>query len=388
MAESESRLYIEKVLELAGIDIDMESNPAIIAKVLNEDMMLAGFEPAQKLLKDALNHPISLKPMFEKTIKGIMTKQPAICEFIKEAVEANLIVKAAEQKSKDAIIRSIHHAYVLNELTMEIVTNIDFVFEIQEYLLSQREKFGISKNFIDALETLKVIYKGSMFEPTKIIGMDMVYRARALDRRKGFMTEEDINAQIDGLRLNILEASITDKNAGYMDNAIVGAVLSSIPPKTVSLSEHKNKVMLFHLSRKWVSLYETWNLAFCLGNLAYMPVLLPKLLIPSVIDAEPNEYLITRSAALWMSTLFHQFSVLTKREDIRVPNNKELAEIWGRINLKYAYELAKEEDSKEADEYNDILKITMGEIMESMKKSLSEMPLTEDEAERLVKIYS
>lgn len=388
MAEKNSHVYIDKFLDLSGINMDMKTDPQIILKVLKEDMLLSGFEPVKVILKESLEKAIPLKPMFEKTIKGIVTKQPAIYEFLTEAIKENLFTKVTEEKSKNEILRSIHHAYILNEITKEIVKNIDFVFEIQEYLLKKRSKYGIGTNFIDALDALKKLYNGSMFEPTKIVGMDMVYRSRALVRRKGIINESDIQAQIDGLKLNILEAAVTDKNAGYMDNAIVGAVLSAIPPDTVSLTDDENKVMLFHLSRKWVSLYETWNLAFVIGNLAYLPVLIPKLLIPSVIDAEHNEYLITRSAALWLSTLFHQFAVLNRRENIPLKNSRELAMIWGKVNLKYAEELGKQEAGKKLSDFNYILKISLGEIMETMKHSITSVPLSDEETERLLKIYS
>ncbi|MBN1044325.1 hypothetical protein DVW08_02960 [Clostridium botulinum] len=388
MPEKELHIYIDKLLDLSGINIDMKTNPKLILEVLKEDMLLSEFEPVKVILKESLEEPVFLKPMFEKTIKSIVTKQPAIYEFLTEAIELNLFTKIKEEKSKNEILRSIHHAYILNEITKEIVKNIDFVFEIQEYLLKQRSKYGIGTNFVDALDSLKKLYNGSMFEPTKIVGMDMVYRSRALVRRRGIINEYDVQAQIDGLKLNILEAAVTDKNSGYIDNAIVGAVLSAIPPDTVSLTDDENKVMLFHLSRKWVSLYETWNLAFVIGNLAYLPVLIPKLLIPSVIDAEHNEYLITRSAALWLSTLFHQFAVLNKRENIPLKNSKELAMLWGKVNLKYAEELAKEEAGKELSDFNDVLKITLGDIMEKMKHSITSVPLSKDEAERLTRIYS
>ncbi len=381
------KTYIDKFLSLAGIDIDMQSDPALIEQVLCRDMMLGEFEPAMTLLKPALEAPVSLRPMFDGTINGIMTKQPAVYEFLTEAIDRGLVGPVTTEKGRAEILRSVHHAYVLNELTKEIVENLDFVFAIQVHLLKQREKFGIPSDFIGALEVLKKVYKGSMFEPTKIIGMDMVYKARALDRQRGYMTDETIAAQVNGLRLNIQEASITDKNAGYQDNAVTGAVLAKISPVTVSLSEDEHKVMLFHLTRKWVSLYETWNLAFCLGNLAYMSVLLPKLLIPAVIDAEPERYLITRSAALWMSTLFHQFAMLSGRENVVVPNSRELALLWGKVNVKYAGELALSEDGHELSYYNDMLDITMGEIMEAMKKAISAGSVSEEDARRIAEIY-
>ncbi len=388
MANIKNYEYIGKFLELASIDLDMQTDPKMVALVLRNDMMLGEFESAVELLKEGLEKPVSLRPMFEKTIHGIIEKQPAVYEFMSAAIDQNLMAAVTTDKARQDLKRSIHHAYVLNELTKEIVYNLDFAFAIQEHLLKQREKFGIPSDFMGALEVLKQVYKGSMFEPTKIIGMDMVYKARALDRRRGYMTEEAIQAQINGLRLNIQEACITDKQAGYYDNALSGAVIAKIPPETVSLTDDNDNVMKFHLTRKWVSLYETWNLAFVLGNLEYCQVLLPKLLIPEVIAAEPHFYLITRSAALWMSTLFHQFAVLSGRENVVIPNYKELAKLWGKINLKYAEELAIEEGQHELHYYKDMLDITMGEIMESMKQSISSAPLSPEESERLAQIYA
>lgn len=388
MAEKNSYLYIDKFMELTGLNIDMLSNPKTIEEVLKDDMLLYDFEPARDLVKESLEKPVSFRTMLEETRNAIVTKQPAIYEFLKEAIEANLIPEVKDENSKEIIIRSVHHSYILNELTKEIVRNVSFVVEIQEYLLKQRSKYGIRSNFIDALEDLKKLYCGSMFEPTKIIGMDMVYRSRAMVRKRKVITDAEIKAQQDGLKLNILEAAVTDNKAGFSDNALVGAVLSQIAPDTVSLSEDENKVMLFHLSRKWVSLYETWNLAFITGNLAYLQLLYPKLLIPAVIGAEHNEYLISRSAALWLSTLFHQFAALNRKPDAPIPNKKELAKVWGKVNLKYAEELAKEEAGKALNDFERALSITLGEIMETMKNSITSVPLSTEESERLSKIYS
>ena len=388
MAEKDSYFYIDKFLELTGINMDMKTDPKIIAKVMQEDMLLLGFESAKTLLCESLEKPVSLRPMFEKIRRAIITKQPAIYDFLTEAIDSKLISDVKDENSKDIIIRAIHHSYILNELTIEIVNNIDFVFKIQEYLLKQREKYGIRTNFIDALEDLKKLYRGSMFEPTKIVGMDMVYRSRAIVRKNGVITDAEIKSQQDGLKLNILEAAVTDTKAGYADNAIVGAVLSAISPDTVSLSPDGNKVMLFHLSRKWTSLYETWNLAFCTGNLAYLQMLYPKLLIPAVIDADNNEYLINRSAALWLSTIFHQFAALNKKADAPVPNKKELARVWGKVNLKYAQELAKEETGKDLSDFSEILNISLSEIIDTMKHTITSVPLTKEESDRLSKIYN
>ena len=165
MDNKNSYSYIDKFLKLTGINIDMETKPEIIAKVLKEDMLLFDFEAARNLVSESLEKPVSLRPMFEKVCNAIVTKQPAIYDFLKEAIDSNIIDEVKDEKSKAVIIRAIHHSYILNELTLEIVKNIDFVFEIQEFLIKQRSKYGIRTNFVDALEDLKKLYRGSMFEP-------------------------------------------------------------------------------------------------------------------------------------------------------------------------------------------------------------------------------
>lgn len=382
------RQHIDTLLEMMSVKENALSDAGLMRSVFCDDMMLDGFEPAEELLKEVLESPIDLVPMIEESVVAIITMQPAISDFVSEGLEKGLFSPIVSAEGRNEVRRSLHHMFLLNELIKKIVEDVDFAARIQNHLLEQRAKLGIPKDFLDALEKLKSIYGGSMFEPTKIIGMDMVYRVRVEDRLFGRMTGKTEKAQIDGLALNILEASITDKAAGFADNALVGAVLASIPPSAVSLTHDESKVMLFHLSRRWVSLYETWNLAFCLGNLAYMSVLLPKLLAPAVIGAPAERYLITRSAGLWCSTLFHQFAVLKNRKNAQVPNAKALASLWGEVNLRYAVELAREEDFHGIEHYESALEITMGEIMERMKDSLAQTPLSDDDRKRLEDIYA
>ena len=66
---------------------------------------------------------------------------------------------------------------------------------------------------------------------------------------------------------------------------------------------------------------------------------LPKLLIPSVIDAEPDKYLFNRALALWTSINFQYFAKLKGNPDVEFKNREQIAHVLGDINYKYARDL-------------------------------------------------
>ena len=82
-----------------------------------------------------------------------------------------------------------------------------------------------------------------------------------------------------------------------------------------SLVEDENYFPTFAFHQDWVSLYETWNMAFILGELNNLHYLFPKLLIPSVLNAKSENFLGARIIALWLSinnTLFLNFNNVEK----------------------------------------------------------------------------
>jgi hypothetical protein len=136
-----------------------------------------------------------------------------------------------------------------------------------------------------------------------------------------------------------------------------------------------------------VSLYETWNLAFITGTVNYLQIYYPKLLIPAVIAADPLSYLSNRATSLWMSLNFRQFAAFSRKPDLLIPGKSELAKLWGEINLRYAQELVEEETDKNLEDFEGSLDITLAQIMEIIKKSLTSVPLTPEELERLNRLY-
>jgi len=96
------------------------------------------------------------------------------------------------------------------------------------------------------------------------------------------------------------------------------------------------------LSEEWTSLYVTWNMAFILGELNNLHYLFPKLLIPSVLCANSENFLGARIVSLWISinsALFLHFNHVDK---LTGPSHRrEMAAAWGEINQRYAEDLYK-----------------------------------------------
>jgi hypothetical protein len=386
-AKQDPNACVDMVLEKLGIDLEMKTDPALLASILREDMLLDDFPPAKALFAESLAAPLPLRPMLARTRAAIVSKQPAIQEFLCAALERDLIPTVSDERSKAIISRSLHHAFLLDALAEEIVDNLSFMTAVRAHLLKKRAALGIRGDMVGALEDFKRLYRGRMFEPTKFVSADLVYTTRAMIRQRGSITEEEIKDGQASQKLNILEAAVTENAAGFGDNALVGAALSAIPPKTITL-ESSTTAFELDVSPEWASLFESWNLAFVTGNVTHLQIVYPVLFIPSVIGADSQDFLFHRSSALWPSTLFMQIAVLTGKPDAPVPNKHALARLLGQINLPYGEAIAREELGCHLEQLRPALNMTLGQIMESMRRALSASSLSPEEQARLAAVYA
>jgi len=378
----ESEIIIKKSMKEFGISPKMKTDPKIIRSVIRE-MKLNNFKtnyiPIKKFFNEAKSKPQNLAPMFKNIQQGIISKHPAIVEFAKKALS-----KKWFKKSKH-IVRSIHIAFILEALTAAMLNNNDFLTEVQEYILEKRRDYGI--NTTSTLSTFWRIFRNadSLFWALKTVSVDpaMTYcrtqkefggdNGKKMDAKKAYMDGKltyleykiiskppraDKKSSHDGLRLNIYEAGFTEYKKGFKENALCAHVLSedinknpapqiiklrSVLPENYSNSFYKslinknNLAVAVTFSQDWASLYEAWNLAFILGDLNDLDILFPKLLIPSVMDAESENYIVARTISLWLSTNTLVFRKLDKIKSVNGPKNKkEMSKVWGEINEKYA----------------------------------------------------
>jgi len=107
-----------------------------------------------------------------------------------------------------------------------------------------------------------------------------------------------------------------------------------------------------------------------------------------VIGADSQDFLFHRHSALWLTTLFYQFAMLTGKPDAPIPNKQALARLLGQINLPYGEAIAREELGCDLEQLRPTLNITLGQIMGLMKQALSASPLSPEEQARLAALYA
>lgn len=386
--KEQATIIIEKSMASFGISLQIKTSPEIINSILQE-MNLDDFKTKHKemnnFFKEIVTQPQELQPMLDNIKKGIYSKHPAILEFAELALEKNWF------KPSKYVTRAIHVTYILEALTATMCNDHDFFIEIQNHYKAKEKKLGINtihffSTFIHALNI-----SHDFFKLAKAFSLDplMIYfkLQRGLSKSpvskknlKKLYKENQINyleykllspihkneiAHINELvRINIYEAGVTEYKKGFKTNAISAHELSEIlinnPPVTIfknkpvipenntdlfynSIIKKDNLFPTIKLSQNWVSLYTSWNMAFTLGNLNNLDMIFPKLLIPSIINAENENFLGARFISLWLSINHVIFRNYNKIE-ITGPNNKtEMAKAWSKINKKYAFELANQE---------------------------------------------
>ena len=394
-SQKQAENIIKKSMKILNINNNMKTNPKIIKQILIE-MKLNDFKtnylPIKKLLKNIKTKPQHLKPLFTDIKKGLTTKHPAILEFLELALENNWL-----KKSKH-IEKAIHLTLILEIFTAAMCNNSSFFTEIYKHIRTKEYKCGI-----DTKKILKVFFKllkitHSLFGTLKIFSIDplMIYfqpkfkkfnlnkkEIKNLYKNKeiNFLeykllssnTKKEIIDITKILKINIYEAGITEYKNGFKLNALSAHALAENikikTPKIKIINSHifpensankfyqtlkskKNHFPSLPISKKWMSLYETWNMNFLLGNSNNLDILFPKLFIPSTINAKNKNFMGARIISLWLTLNTIFFKKYEKKLQITNHKNKiEMAKAWEKINEKYALDLTKNETSKNTENF-------------------------------------
>lgn len=368
-----------------GVD---KTDPQLLKEVF-EEFKLGSFntqnKTMQQFLDSCLEESQDLKPMKDSISKNIVSNHPAIVEFLEHALEKEWL-----QPSNKAT-KSLNVAFVLEALTSAMCNDHDFFIEIQDHYKRQEKSrginslhtirsfmyvLGVTRNFFDTLKGLSVdpvmIYLRTqrgfskshlrknrakqLLKDKKINYLE--YRLLSPIKKKGL---EHMNELV---RINIYEAGVAEYRNGFKANSISAHVLNEQIKENPPLALFKEKSVLPHnidtpfynavtqkqnlfptigLSQDWVSLYTSWNIAFVISEIDDWDIVLPKLFIPSIIGAEPENFMLSRAMSLWL-TINHVYFRMYEKKSIQAPaNRKEMAAAWGEINKKYAFDLAKTE---------------------------------------------
>jgi len=410
----DTKKIIDQSIKAFGVDMNMKTDVKILCGVLKE-MRLNDFEtsylPMKSFFQESISKPQDLKPMLKSIKQGLINKHPAIVEFLEKALD-----EAWLQPSK-YIQKSLHVAFVLEAMTAAMCnSNVFFQESLVHIRLKEREVGVDNRNLFKSVWNSGPS-AGSFFATAKAISLDPAmayfrfrrdidggkltnYRVKKL-YKKGEMSFLEYKLLLplckknachcsDWLRMNIFEAGMTEYNNNFKENALAAHVLNEDIKKTChrevfkkvgvfpesdhgefyeSLAEKDNYFPSFSFTQEWVSLYETWNMAFILGELNNLDFLFPKLFIPSVINSKSENFLGARIISLWLSINNILFKNFDKSEKILGPKNRrEMATAWGKINKKYAQKVFKEYVGKSDSELNKSYKKQFSKLFYSLFK--------------------
>lgn len=377
-----AKKIVYKALSQMWVDSEIFTDPKIIQETLH-DMQLHDFttshDALSQLLEDAKKVPQNINFMIENSIEGII-KNSIFIEVLELGVEKWWF------QENNYIQRSLHTFYILEILVITSVNNVCVLEELRNHILQKRSEFGIynKSTFLTFLKLWKL--SGDIFTATKVVSIDPGIEIH-LHRAKLWVEEFDKNylkqlywdwnltyAQYRilqyagkwngkykniGLDTNIYEAGVTEFQNGFISNATTAYILSefikvrpfsnliqqksSIPKMWNkafydNLSNSTNYLPTFNLPQDWIDIYSSWNMNFVFTKLDNPHILLPKLLLPSVINADHKDYMPIRIVALWLSANTMIFRKMLWISDFSWPKNTApISKLWWKINQRYAY---------------------------------------------------
>jgi hypothetical protein len=392
MGKKINRIQAEKIVEKSifkfGLRKTNKTNPKLIKEIIQE-FKLDDFKTKNKIIKkffdDSSTKPQDLESMINCIKKNIVLKHPAIVEFLEHAIDKKWL------QSSPQIIKSLHVTYILEALTVTMCNDHNFFIEVQDHYKNKEKQRGIDP--LHPIRTLMHVFRitHKLFPIIKALSVDpaMIYfrtqrgfskshlnknEAKRLLKNKKInyleyrllspIKKNSLEQANELLKINIYEAGIAEYKNGMKSNAICAHELNEDIKKNPPFTLFKKKKVLpnniyssfykaiitkenffptIELSQDWVSLYITWNMAFVINNVNDWDILLPKLLIPSIIGSESENFIGARIISLWL-TVNHGFYRTYDKKSVSAPKNKnEMAKAWGEINKKYAFDLAKKE---------------------------------------------
>jgi hypothetical protein len=338
---------VERFFSDLNIDLKMQSDPLVIQDIIKNEMMLSNCHTFMAFFQHELETPVDLLKMIEEIQQGLYANHPAVIEFIQYLNDEGTLSNTQDYHSE--IVKIINYIYVLNKLVAEMHRDPYWGKEIMEYVLSLRKSYGIRENSLYCLiDSYKISKK--WFLAVKIASVNFVIKrylgrltrnANLTTKNSGYFGQVAWRAL---LNINILEAALGDALFKRWNNAKAGLILVMFNNRKMN----NDDTMRFGHSQEWASLYQTWNLSFITTGLPHLDTMYPKLIAPIVANTNPEHYMHNRVVALMLTFNWLLIHIKTDRKDpMVIPENAELAEVWGAINLKYANEMYQAETGEE-----------------------------------------
>lgn len=382
---------VDNAFSKVGLGQITKTDPLIMSKLIKEmhlDNLKTSYPPLQDMLKAAPIKPIDLTDFLQQTKHGL-SNNLIVCDFLDEASSSGFL-----SPHKD-YIKALHFAYILEQVTLAQANSLTASKEIQQHYYNERLKNGV-----DTLHPLSAVLKvakltRSPFKTAKMISVSPFMKKFLLERENGgpIGTRRANELKKSGsisplenilikphhfpesmnhaaIQLNILEAGTEEYLRGFKNNAFVAYALKkgcqlkekieypkgsvfplshieNLKPAQSKTSQKLNSDNVhpeYEFSKAWVDLYESWNMSFVVSDLHDLHLILPKLFIPSQIDAKPKDFIFNRGLSLDTAINFYLFRVFDNIEHVKQPEkSREIAQLWGAINKQHCMRYIKKE---------------------------------------------
>lgn len=344
---------IAAAFDVMKIPRNLQSSPQLFSHILSEDMGLHELD-GLPFLSNQTKDSYDLTPFIQQIAIGLSQHQQ-IVEFSCRALEEGLL----RAVPSDMIVRMIHHIALLESLVREMIKDSHRMILLREQILKNRKELGVRNGASSVADLYKIT--GNLFEVVKLKTMDLVFEDYVRIRKSGELSPRDLLNRQRSLTVNILEAVYTENRNDFKDNALAGIALAINPLDDLYLDGLDNAIV-YKVNQDWVNLYQSWNLAFVTGNINNLHLVYPKLLIPTVLSATPNEYIFSRALALWPTVNFLVHVKSKGRQELSFPEQRRLGQLWGEINRTYAEQYVRRYNGKDLTSYTDILGVGLRQL--------------------------
>ena len=352
---------LNEIISQLGIDMSMKTDPDLVQDILEKDMLMADLDDAEEIFGDKMSVPWDASKFLGDIREGIIARAPVL-EYADMAYHMNLIPEA----NKEVLTRALHHTILLEDLTQAMADSEKTMRRVLEHAMKKREGLGIKRSFIQSTLKLRKV-TGSLFEVAKIKTMDWVFEKYVEIRERGYIAS--LKERQTSLIVNIIEAMLTERRAGFKANARTAFALGVNPFDKCSVAKEPDhsRFIFYEFNSDWTDLYESWNLAFVTGNEENLHLIYPKLFIPSVMCAPHNRYLFNRVLSLWATANFVIFAKAQKpkRPLYDLAGKRDMAVPWGVMNAEYATAYVKEYNHANLNSFWDRFKLTLKTIFRS-----------------------
>ena len=225
---------------------------------------------------------------------------------------------AAHPDLRDLVKQASLHSYFLHFVNAEIKK--DYTRAARVFAEIQKSMHSLEHKTISDFEFYK---HASLFESGKLnLIMPALIKSMksVLDKTPVPFDRVKCGQRVNGVSLNVGEAMLADMKNRHYDNARAAVPMMLAPNlETDNLALHGHRTHFDETHRvslnfqpfptEWAKLYETWNLAFTMGEYDNFPMLWAKLINPSTScyhDVE-GSYLHNRGVTLALHILFEVF---------------------------------------------------------------------------------